>query len=174
MSLPPLLPCGFPEPPGRYVDCISLGYCLWSWGLTYFGQWKFSRHDISGGFRWTPVICLSLLCFCPLSGEGHAPCHHGSQNEEIHVAVLDITPILEPHLANPSSLWLSHSWPSEPGTRTDDYCKPVSFVVTYKATLCSRNLTNAMLSVWTSMLWPIGFYYSHAPWKLDFSCVVGD
>ena len=30
------------------------------------------------------MIRLGLLCFCHLSREEHAPCHQGSQNEEMH------------------------------------------------------------------------------------------
>lgn len=112
MPLPSSLPYDLAEPLGRYVDCTSLGHCLWPWWLTCFGQWKFSRHDVSKDLKWifvmfwSPVFLLfvkrrtrSMLPWVPEWEDGCSWAKPNSQPRDSS--------------ANSSSLWLSHIWPAD-------------------------------------------------------------
>lgn len=129
MPLLPPLPCDFTKPPGRYVDCVTLGIAsgLNEWLALATGDFA---DMLSRDSKWTLVVRLRLPCSCHLSGRTW-PCPHRSWKEEMLVAELDLIHFLEPHLANPSSLWLSHRWPAGPGARTDDCFKPVYFSCNY-------------------------------------------
>lgn len=136
-----------------YVNCASLTHCLWPCWLTCFGPW-IRNHDVGRGFYWTSVICLRLICFCYLSREEHAPCHHESQNKKMFTAELDhMQPIPAASSWTTADQHDSRSWALQ------------SFIqqrYVGKSWIIKCSLNGCLV------------YSIHAQEKPDFSCVVGD